>query len=272
VYGQMLVEKWNKAPPVQVEKLKIYDCRNQPSSVGPLRLFHVKRHPDMEAAQNKVVEGLRSLGCSIQKFDLHEMKEGFDIWGALMYEESVSHHAPFRAVLADVTHPTRKRSWLYSKYEGSFLWAIVEFFKHTLTFGRFSNFTFPAVALGVLEGIQALTPGNNAKLRKRGEELKKKLNDILGDHAIMIFPSLPTPAPKHGLPFLFRAAESAATSIFNVLELPVCAVPLGLSKKEGLPVGVQIVGSWGNDHVVIAVANKLEEMGIAGWRVPVEVQ
>jgi hypothetical protein len=60
--------------------------------------------------------------------------------------------------------------------------------------------------------------------------------------------------------------DSTATSIWNVLELPVTQVPLGLS-CEGLPLGVQVVAGNGNDHLSIAVALFLEQK-FGGWTPP----
>ena len=56
------------------------------------------------------------------------------------------------------------------------------------------------------------------------------------------------------------------TAVFNVLELPVTQVPLGLDAR-GLPLGVQVVGAHGKDHVTIAVALALEK-ALGGWVMP----
>jgi fatty acid amide hydrolase 2 len=56
------------------------------------------------------------------------------------------------------------------------------------------------------------------------------------------------------------------TAIFNVMELPVTAVPLGLSREE-LPLGVQVAALHGNDHLTIAVALALEKE-LGGWVPP----
>jgi fatty acid amide hydrolase 2 len=52
----------------------------------------------------------------------------------------------------------------------------------------------------------------------------------------------------------------------NVLELPVTQVPLGLDRR-GLPLGVQVVGIHGHDHVTVAVARALEQ-AFGGWVPP----
>jgi fatty acid amide hydrolase 2 len=56
------------------------------------------------------------------------------------------------------------------------------------------------------------------------------------------------------------------TAVFNVLELPVTQVPLGLD-RHGLPLGVQVVARHGNDHLGIAVARELES-AFGGWVPP----
>jgi fatty acid amide hydrolase 2 len=58
----------------------------------------------------------------------------------------------------------------------------------------------------------------------------------------------------------------AYTAIFNVMELPVTQVPLGLN-AEGLPLGVQVAATHGNDHLTIAIASALEE-DLGGWVPP----
>jgi fatty acid amide hydrolase 2 len=48
--------------------------------------------------------------------------------------------------------------------------------------------------------------------------------------------------------------------------VPVTEVPLGLN-PDGLPLGVQVVGGPGRDHVSIAVARELERV-FGGWVPP----
>jgi fatty acid amide hydrolase 2 len=56
------------------------------------------------------------------------------------------------------------------------------------------------------------------------------------------------------------------SGIFNALELPVTQVPLGLD-ANGLPLGIQVVGAKGCDHLTIAVAMQLEK-AFGGWTPP----
>ena len=84
---------------------------------------------------------------------------------------------------------------------------------------------------------------------------------------MLLFPSLPVPAPVHDA-CLLRPFDFGCTGIFNVLQLPATQVPLGLGAREGVPLGVQVVACEGNDPLTIAVAALLEKHGVARYEPP----
>jgi fatty acid amide hydrolase 2 len=55
----------------------------------------------------------------------------------------------------------------------------------------------------------------------------------------------------------------AYTAVFNLAGTPVTQVPAGLDDR-GLPLGVQVVGRPGADHVTIAVACA-RDRALGGW-------
>jgi amidase len=63
---------------------------------------------------------------------------------------------------------------------------------------------------------------------------------------------------------VFRAFSYAQA--FNVFDLPVVTVRVGNS-KEGLPLGVQIVGRPAAEETVLAAASMLEK-ALGGWQMP----
>ncbi len=130
-----------------------------------------------------------------------------------------------------------------------FLWAL-----------RLSPHTLPAIALAGLEMFPF-----SKKYLKLGEELRKQLEEDMGDQGIILYPSYPKVAPRHYWPILSKFPW-VYTAIFNVLEFPVTQVPLGLNKK-GLPLGIQIASKWGNDHITMGVARRLEDE-FGGWVEP----
>jgi Asp-tRNA(Asn)/Glu-tRNA(Gln) amidotransferase A subunit family amidase len=84
---------------------------------------------------------------------------------------------------------------------------------------------------------------------------------------VWIMPSLPTPAPHHN-ESLLRIFDVSNTGFFNVMELPVTAIPLGLTSDQGLPIGLQIISGPGQDALCIAVAKALQRAGVARWMPP----
>lgn len=127
-----------------------------------------------------------------------------------------------------------------------------------------SNHTLPAFILSQLDG----NVHNSESLERNQEKLnlfKSELNQLLGEHAILLFPTQPRSAPYHNQLFL-SPFDFVYAGIFNALEVPVTQVPLGLDSNK-MPIGVQVVGSWGNDVLTIAVANELE-LAFGGWQPP----
>ena len=65
---------------------------------------------------------------------------------------------------------------------------------------------------------------------------------------------------------LLTPIDFSYTAIWNALELPVTQVPLGLD-RQGLPLGVQVVGQPCTDHLTMSVALALEA-DLGGWVPP----
>jgi fatty acid amide hydrolase 2 len=98
---------------------------------------------------------------------------------------------------------------------------------------------------------------------ERGARLLARLDDLLGEDGVILYPSGRSVAPRHGPA---APLNSRFYGIFNALELPVTQVPLGLS-AQGLPLGVQVVAGRGRDHLTIAAALELER-ALGGWVPP----
>ena len=132
--------------------------------------------------------------------------------------------------------------------------------------------TIPAIVLGLVEHLpKALNPERHNNLLIKADNLKKRLHDTLtgpttSSPGVLLFPVHPTTAPIHDLPLL-RPLNIAYTGLFNIMELPCTAVPMGLD-VNGLPVGIQIIGARGADELTIAAACALERKGVAGWIPP----
>jgi aspartyl-tRNA(Asn)/glutamyl-tRNA(Gln) amidotransferase subunit A len=86
---------------------------------------------------------------------------------------------------------------------------------------------------------------------------------------VIIVPTTVIPAPKLNeesvivnKDFLINVREVLLrnTIIFNSIGLPAVSIPLGLSRKDRLPIGLQIIGPPNGDDLVLSIAHKFESI------------
>jgi fatty acid amide hydrolase 2 len=128
-----------------------------------------------------------------------------------------------------------------------------------------SPYTLPSLGLAAMERTGKGAKGWKEKWVAKARTLRQDLTKKLGDDAVILFPPYPETAPLHNAPIV-PPFEWLYTAIFNVLRFPATAVPMGLS-QEGLPLGIQVAASAGNDHLCLAVAMELERR-FGGWVPP----
>jgi len=129
--------------------------------------------------------------------------------------------------------------------------------QHTLTRG--------AATLGLRRHGRALT---------RRDDLRSALEPFLAGYDAFICPVSATAAYAHRRPAIGRrgdpidvdgvripywTANISYTSVFNLTGNPVCVIPAGRS-RDGLPIGIQIVGRRWDDLHVLAVARQIESI------------
>ncbi len=197
----------------------------------------------LERAQQRASSWLSAAGAAVHKTKLPRMARAVEIWSARLNRSGGDSFACLLGSGKEDRSVGLLARWLL----------------------RRSPHTLPAILLAYLEGIQSLTPERSRKALREGEILKEEVLGELGSDGVMLYPSFARPAPLHYVPML-RPFEFRYTAIFNVLELPVTQVPLGLDER-GVPLGVQVVAAPGNDHLTIAVAMELER-AFGGWRPP----
>ncbi|MCA9713003.1 MAG: hypothetical protein KDK70_44675, partial [Myxococcales bacterium] len=118
----------------------------------------------------------------------------------------------------------------------------------------------------VIAGLERLTarlPGTVGSAVADGHALREELEQVLGPRGVLLHPPYSRPAPRHGRALL-TPLDFVCTGLFNVLELPATAVPMGFS-PAGLPLSVQVIARRGHDHVTLAVAAALEQE-FGGWQ------
>jgi len=126
-----------------------------------------------------------------------------------------------------------------------------------------SDHTLPAIGLALFENTVNTESSFHKKFIKMCNTLNSKLEEILGNNGVLLYPSHSTPAPYHGQA-LIKTANFSYTAIFNVLGNPVTQVPLGISKTWGVPLGIQVVSAKNQDRNSLYMALQLEKM-FGGW-------
>jgi fatty acid amide hydrolase 2 len=182
--------------------------------------------------------------------DLPEMRDAFEIWSSMMARAKQAGGVPDFRVLTS----TGKAQ----------IWVLWEMFKTLLGAG---DHTLPALGLALMERVSELMPERSRRMAELGEQMRSRLRKEIGN-GVLLFPSMPNPAPKHNH-LIAHFIDASAYCIFNVMELPVTHIPLGLSRDTALPLGLQIVANSRQDHVSIAVALLLEkECDFVRWAPP----
>lgn len=100
----------------------------------------------------------------------------------------------------------------------------------------------------------------------RRELFRARVDAWMGDADVFVTPTVARAAPKvgawrhHGPEALFREAAplGAFTAVFNASGNPATTVPLW-PEGGGAPVGVQLVGRWGRDAMLLSLARVLLE-------------
>src|SRR5206468_2935017 len=105
------------------------------------------------------------------------------------------------------------------------------------------------------------------------DRLRLVLSAWMRETPFILAPVYAAPSFKHGARKIevggeavsvFRAGSFSQT--FNVFGLPAASVPVARS-REGLPIGVQIIGRPFEEESVLAAASLLEE-ACGGWPAP----
>jgi len=198
--------------------------------------------PELDAGVEALADDLRAQGFRVEPWRPTGTRLGPLLWIGNLAASSPE-------TLSEIINDGRKRSLLRE-------WA-------KLPLGRSVH---PLYSLLVASFDQAASP---AWMRRwtgaRRDALAREIEAKLGDRGVLMCLPYPRPAPRHGvalrLPFAF-----AYSGLFNVLEMPATAVPMGRT-REGLPMGVQIVGKRFADPLTLYVAEEIERI-TGGWQPP----
>lgn len=204
---------------------------------------HSFLHPDVEAAQKKVIEKLTALGATVNYIDIPQLKHAYNI-----FEASLMNAMPDALTVLGGGTELRPMHEAFLKLSGQseFPWYLI------------------LIAMGGKFQRDHL-PSRIQKYYELGESMREDFNQLLGKNGVLLVPTHPHPAVKHGAGLL-NLRRVAYTGIFNIYHAAATAIPVGLS-RDGLPLSMQAIAVKDNDHLTIAVACALEKLGY-NWLIP----
>ena len=227
-----------------IEPFTLHDP--QDVDVSKLRVFTMASPPrvmvraEVQACVHTAAESLAQRGAKVEELKLPELKHAMEIWAAMLQAEQP--HG-YDTILGD-GEPIRA-GWELLK------WPFIK-----------SDYTAPALVVAWGERFTGALKKRNQRMVALGKALTEELSSILGDDGVLLYPPYSRAAPRHHRALL-TPTDAVCTAIFNVLLNPVTQVPLGFSKKK-LPLGVQVVGAPGRDHLCVAAALAIES-DHGGW-------
>ncbi len=216
-----------------------------------LRVFYfesngmVRPSADVERAVAMCAGALRAEGLPVEYWRPAGVKRSLEIWQAGMSQNP----NPFVNIMGD-GEP-------------------ISVMKETLLFLlRRGKITFPGLGVALVEKPGQFFAGRNRKMIALADDLRRQMEERLGDNGVMICPVFPTPAQKHH--YIWKDLLGIGYSgLINILGFPATVMPVYYN-KDGLPVSVQIVAARWNDHLTLAVAAMIEEI-FGGWRPPEKI-
>jgi amidase len=98
-----------------------------------------------------------------------------------------------------------------------------------------------------------------AQAQRQRDIVRKRMDELLADNAVLVLPTLPDIAPLLNTPAPalddFRAKAMSLLCIAGLAGLPQVSMPL--ATLHGCPFGVSIIGGRGNDAMLLALARRI---------------
>jgi len=127
--------------------------------------------------------------------------------------------------------------------------------------------------LNTAEEMPSVSLDDYIKYWMERDRLREELLEWMEQYPVLLMPVGATPALEHGTLRVTVKAKTFGTfrafsycQTFNVFDLPSVSVPAGRS-RDGLPIGVQVVGRPWAEEALLDVAAVIEQ-ALGGWQPP----
>ena len=209
----------------------LYNFEKRKITLGiPNNYFLDYLHSDIEYLFSNFIKSLLSSdGINLKYIKLKKTEQYYKSWKDIRLAEACNIHQPlFNARKSDYSNEVR-----YMLIEGTKVSAI-DYIKAIHTIKE------------IKEEFVSL--------------LHHKINAIVMPTTVISAPKLNEDSPSISNVFSINVREALLrnTIIFNSIGLPAVSIPLGFTKKDRLPVGLQIIGPPYEDDIVLSIANYFE--------------
>jgi amidase len=206
--------------------------------------------PDVDEAVRDAANQFSSLGCTVRTISIPWHRDGPNVWTPIAVEG---------ATALMVAGNSMGTNW-----KGHYTTSLLDVYAH----GRPSRARdlSETVKMTVLAGQYMLDAYHGryyAKAQNLARPLAAAYNAALADVDLLAMPTLPLkatpiPAPDASLEeYVARALEMIVnTCPFDVTGHPAMNVPCAMS--DGMPIGMMLVGRWGDDATVLRAADAFE--------------
>jgi len=179
--------------------------------------FRKLARPDVWGAVERASETLSDLGAHVEELDGSDVDDLGDCMREMMMAEAVAFH----------------QQRLHEQPE-----------------------MFGADVLARLRAGAEITGVQYAAARERQRVWRRRYERIFEGYALLLAPTCPVPAPTIAEADGVETTRliGAFTYGFSLLGVPVLSVPCGLS-TEGLPIGVQLIGAWWQERLLLRVGH-----------------
>ena len=114
---------------------------------------------------------------------------------------------------------------------------------------------------------KSVTGAGYASALQEVQTIKGKLNSLMDEYDLLLTPTMAVPAfpvelfPTHiaGREVFPRWDYLPFTPVFNLSGQPAASIPCGFS-SDGMPIGLHIVGKWGQESTVMRAAYAFEQI------------
>jgi fatty acid amide hydrolase 2 len=183
------------------------------------------------------------------------LSQAFEMWFTMMTEGQSDQVC--QLINVREYHPDKKSTSTFGKTPfREALKALIRRTEHTL----------PTIGLALLEKLPiSSSPSEIEKYLNLIEKTRKSFDELLGSNGILIYPSFPSEAPFHNQALFTNPLDWIVYfGILNSIGLPSTQVPLGLTSKSQMPIGVQLVANRYCDRLTLRLAELLERE-YSGW-------